>query len=122
MKFGMNLLLWSGNIEEEHYPILEMLKDAGVEFAPIEPAGLRRIYKSRRSKKAKFKGREINPFTGEAKFGKNLFVKPTEDVAVKLKNMVKLAGTTESSLANPSSWRHDITKQSKATPEYIKYK
>ena len=100
--------------------IMEQLKDAGVEFASIEPAGLRRTAGD--AKKARFKGQEINPFTGEVKFGKNLFVKPTEDVAVKLKNMVKLAGTTESSLANPSSWRHDISKQSKATPEYKKHK
>ena len=100
--------------------IMEQLKDAGVEFAPIEPAGLRRT--AGYAKKARFKGQEINPFTGGVKFGKNLFVKPTEDVAVKLKNMVKLAGTTDSSLANPSSWRHNISKQSKATPEYKKHK
>ena len=100
--------------------IVEQLKDAGLEFASIEPAGMRRTAGD--AKKAKFKGQEINPFTGEVKFGKNLFVKPTEDVAVKLKNMVKLAGTTESSLANPSNWRDEIKKQSKATPEYKKYK
>lgn len=35
MKFGMNLLLWSGNIEEEHYPILEMLKDAGFDGVEV---------------------------------------------------------------------------------------
>ena len=35
MKFGMNLLLWSGSIEEEHYPILETLKDAGFDGVEI---------------------------------------------------------------------------------------
>ena len=35
MKFGMNLLLWCGNIEEEHYPILEMLKDAGFDGVEV---------------------------------------------------------------------------------------
>ena len=35
MKFGMNLLLWSGGIEEEHYPVLEMLKEAGFDGVEI---------------------------------------------------------------------------------------
>ncbi|MCH2365207.1 MAG: sugar phosphate isomerase/epimerase, partial [Planctomycetes bacterium] len=35
MKFGMNLLLWSGGIEEEHYPVLEMLKETGFDGVEI---------------------------------------------------------------------------------------
>ena len=34
MKYGMNLLLWSGEIVEEHYPILEKLKEFG--YAGVE--------------------------------------------------------------------------------------
>src|SRR3954464_172040 len=29
MKFGMNLLLWTSGVAEEHRPVLEMLKEAG---------------------------------------------------------------------------------------------
>ena len=35
MKFGMNLLLWSGNIGEEHYPILENLKAMGYDGVEV---------------------------------------------------------------------------------------
>ena len=35
MKFGMNLLLWSGGITEEHYPVLEMLKETGFDGVEI---------------------------------------------------------------------------------------
>jgi D-psicose/D-tagatose/L-ribulose 3-epimerase len=40
MKFGMNLLLWSGDITDEHLPVLELLKNMGYDgvelpmFAP----------------------------------------------------------------------------------------
>ena len=29
MKYGMNLLLWSGNITAEHYPVIETIRMAG---------------------------------------------------------------------------------------------
>ena len=35
MKFGMNLLLWSGSIEAEHEPVLEMLKSQGYDGVEI---------------------------------------------------------------------------------------
>ena len=35
MKFGMNLLLWSGGITEEHYPVLEMLKEQGYDGVEV---------------------------------------------------------------------------------------
>ena len=30
MKIGMNLLLWTGHVTEEHVPILKAIKDDGV--------------------------------------------------------------------------------------------
>lgn len=35
MKYGMNLLLWSGEINESHYPILEELKNIGFDGVEI---------------------------------------------------------------------------------------
>jgi len=35
MKFGMNLLLWSGNIGEEYYPVLERLKTIGYDGVEV---------------------------------------------------------------------------------------
>ena len=35
MKFGMNLLLWSGNIGEEYYPVLEKLKTIGYDGVEV---------------------------------------------------------------------------------------
>jgi D-psicose/D-tagatose/L-ribulose 3-epimerase len=35
MKFGMNLLLWSGDITEEHYPILDELKEMGYDGVEV---------------------------------------------------------------------------------------
>ena len=35
MKFGMNLLLWSGGIDEEHYPLLESLKAMGYDGVEV---------------------------------------------------------------------------------------
>jgi len=35
MKYGMNLLLWTGNVTEEHYPLLEDLKSWGFDGAEI---------------------------------------------------------------------------------------
>jgi D-psicose/D-tagatose/L-ribulose 3-epimerase len=35
MKFGMNLLLWTGNVEEKHFPVLEMLKKLGYDGVEV---------------------------------------------------------------------------------------
>ena len=35
MKYGMNLLLWSGEIVEKHYPILEKLKAFGYDGVEV---------------------------------------------------------------------------------------
>ena len=35
MKYGMNLLLWTGNVTEEHYPLLEKIKEWGFDGAEI---------------------------------------------------------------------------------------
>ena len=37
MKYGMNLLLWSGSINEEHYPVIANIKKAGFDGV-VEPA------------------------------------------------------------------------------------
>ena len=33
MKIGMNLLLWTGGVTAEHFPLLGKLKDSGVPLA-----------------------------------------------------------------------------------------
>ncbi|HEY1067238.1 MAG TPA: sugar phosphate isomerase/epimerase [Pirellulales bacterium] len=35
MKFGMNLLLWTGDVTEQHYPILEKLKTMGYDGVEV---------------------------------------------------------------------------------------
>ena len=35
MKYGMNLLLWNGDIGEEHYPVLESIKSMGYDLVEI---------------------------------------------------------------------------------------
>lgn len=35
MKYGMNLLLWTGNVTEEHYPLLDKIKAWGYDGAEI---------------------------------------------------------------------------------------
>ena len=42
MKIGMNMLLWTGHVEEEHVPILRAIKDTGfdgVEVPVFDPSG-----------------------------------------------------------------------------------
>lgn len=49
MKVGMNLLLWTGHVTEEHVPILRALKDTGFDgvevplFDPSDPGHYRRL-------------------------------------------------------------------------------
>ena len=35
MKTGMNLLLWTGHVTEEHYPIMKGIKEAGFDGVEI---------------------------------------------------------------------------------------
>ena len=35
MKVGMNLLLWTGHVTEEHFPVLEKIKKAGYDGVEI---------------------------------------------------------------------------------------
>ena len=35
MKTGMNLLLWTGNVTEEHYPLLDKIKSLGFDGAEL---------------------------------------------------------------------------------------
>ncbi|MEK6238615.1 MAG: sugar phosphate isomerase/epimerase, partial [Planctomycetales bacterium] len=35
MKFGMNLLLWTGDVADEHLPVLEMLKKQGYDAVEL---------------------------------------------------------------------------------------
>jgi D-psicose/D-tagatose/L-ribulose 3-epimerase len=39
MKIGMNLLLWTGNVTEEHYPLLEKIKSWGFDGAELPMFG-----------------------------------------------------------------------------------
>jgi D-psicose/D-tagatose/L-ribulose 3-epimerase len=39
MKVGMNLLLWTGNVTEEHYPLLEKIKSWGFDGAELPMFG-----------------------------------------------------------------------------------
>lgn len=39
MKYGMNLLLWTGNVTEEHYPLLEKIKSWGFDGAELPMFG-----------------------------------------------------------------------------------
>lgn len=39
MKYGMNLLLWSGNITAEHYPVIESIKKAGFDGVEVPVFG-----------------------------------------------------------------------------------
>ena len=39
MKYGMNLLLWTGNVTAEHFPLLAKLKAAGFDGVEIPVFG-----------------------------------------------------------------------------------
>ncbi|HUR53993.1 MAG TPA: hypothetical protein VMZ71_07670 [Gemmataceae bacterium] len=39
MKYGMNLLLWSGNITAEHYPVIASIKKAGFDGVEVPVFG-----------------------------------------------------------------------------------
>ena len=46
MKIGMNLLLWTGNVTEEHVPLLKALKETGfdgVEIPIFDPSDVSRF-------------------------------------------------------------------------------
>ena len=49
MKIGMNLLLWTGHVTEQHFPVLEALKATGFDgvevpvFDPSDPGHYRAL-------------------------------------------------------------------------------
>jgi D-psicose/D-tagatose/L-ribulose 3-epimerase len=89
MKYGMNLLLWSGEIVKEHYPILEKLKEFGYDGVEVPIFNLELSIYEKLGKKLDELGLECTAVT----------VRNEEDNPISSDNAARAAGVANNKLA-----------------------
>ena len=89
MKYGMNLLLWSGEIVEEHYPILEKLKEFGYDGVEVPIFNLDLSIYEKLGKKLDELGLECTAVT----------VRNEEDNPISSESAARAAGVANTKLA-----------------------
>ena len=89
MKYGMNLLLWSGEIVEEHYPILDKLKELGYDGVEVPIFNLDLSIYEKLGKKLDELGLECTAVT----------VRNEDDNPISSDNATRAAGVANNKLA-----------------------